>query len=98
YDFTNANNFAKFIVNVDDTVCKILTSKQCFSLLAGIYKANTYGANYSEKIVDNEYKSIPLIKEKALIGVGQEKEQYQEILKEISGDDSLHIDTFLPSE
>ncbi len=41
----------KFIVNVDATVCKILTSKQCFSLLAGIYKANTYGANYSEKIV-----------------------------------------------
>lgn len=98
YDFANANNFAKFIVNVDDTVCKLFTSKQCFSLLAGIYKANTYGANYSEKIVANEYKSIPLIKEKALVGVGKEKEQYQEILKEISGDDSLHIDTFLPSE
>ncbi|EQB8764031.1 hypothetical protein ACYU4L_003328 [Enterobacter hormaechei] len=98
YDFANANNFAKFIVNVDATVCKILTSKQCFSLLAGIYKANTYGANYSEKIVANEFKSIPLIKEKALIGVGKEKEQYQEILKEISGDDYLHIDTFLPSE
>lgn len=98
YDFAKANNFAKFIVNVDDTVCKFLTSKQCFSLLAGIYKANTYGANYSEKIVANEYKSIPLIKEKALVGVGKEKEQYQEILKEISGDDSLDIDTFLPSE
>lgn len=98
YDFANANNFAKFIVNVDAIVCKILTSKQCFSLLAGIYKANTYGANYSEKIVANEFKSIPLIKEKALIGVGKEKEQYQEILKEISGDDYLHIDTFLPSE
>ena len=98
YDFTNANNFAKFIVNADGAVSKILTSKQCFSLLVGIYKANTYGANYSERIIENEFKSIPLIKEKALTGVREEKEQYEEILKEISGDDSLNIDTFLTSE
>ncbi|CNJ31681.1 Uncharacterised protein [Yersinia intermedia] len=98
YDFATANNFAKFIINADDDVSKILTSKQCFSLLVGIYKANTYGATHSERIIVNEFKSIPLIKEKALTGVLEEKGQYQDILKEISGDDSLHIDTFLPSE
>lgn len=98
YDFTSANNFAKFIVNADEDVCKILTNKQCFSLLAGIYKANTYGATHSEKIIANNFKSIPLIKDKALTGLLEEKDHYQKILKEISGDDFLHVDTFLPSE
>jgi hypothetical protein len=98
YDFTSANTFAKFIINADEEVSKILTNKQCFSLLVGIYKASTYRATYSEKIVDNAFKSIPLIKEKALAGVLEEKETYQDILKEISGDAFLHIDAFLPSE
>lgn len=95
YDFGPANDFAKFIVNADDEISKLLSEKQCFSLLAGIYKAKTYGANYSERIVSNNFNSIPKIREKALKGSQLEKELYESILKEIVGDDSLNIDNFL---
>lgn len=98
YDFGTANDFAKFIVNADDEISQLLNEKQCFSLLAGIYKAKTYGATHSERIVNNNFNSIPKIREKALKGSQDEKELCQKILKDIVGDDYLNIDNFLPHE
>lgn len=98
YDFGTANDFAKFIVNADDEISQLLNEKQCFSLLAGIYKARTYGATHSERIVNNNFNSIPKIREKALKGSQDEKELCQKILKDIVGDDYLNIDNFLPHE
>lgn len=96
YDFGPANEFAKFIVNADDEISQLLTEKQCFSLLAGIYKAKTYGATQSERIVNSNFKSVAKIREKAVKGSQEEKDLYQSLLREIVGDDFLHIDNFLP--
>lgn len=98
YDFGSANDFAKFAINADEELSKILSEKQCFSLLCGIYKAKTYSANQAEKIVNNNFKSLPKIREKALNGLHEEKELYESILKEITGDNLLDMENFLPVE
>lgn len=98
HDFKTANDFAKFAIDTDNELSSTFTEKQCFSLLAGIYKAKTYNAHDSKAIVVNNFNSIPKIKEKALNCIHKEKELCQSLLREIVDDNSLLIDDFITIE
>ncbi|MEG1421944.1 MAG: hypothetical protein RSA95_07195 [Citrobacter sp.] len=98
HDFETANDFAKFAIDADNEISGTFTEKQCFGLLAGIYKAKLNNAHDSKAIVVNKYNSIPKTKEKALNVVHKEKESCQSLLRKIVDDNSLLIDDLITIE
>ena len=97
-DLETANDFAKFAVDADNEISGAFTEKQCFSILAGVYKAKLNNAHDSKEIVANKYNSIPKTKEKALNFVLKEKKSCQSLLRKIADDNSLLIDNFITIE